>query len=282
MIIDSHSHAWEYWPYQPAVPDPGSRGVIEQLLFEMDNNGVDQAVLVCANIDHNPENNTYIARCVQQYPNRLHQFADVDSAWSATYHSKGAAARLRAVAEHYQVLGFTHYLNPNDDGQWLYSDEGLEFFKVAARLNLIASLSSYPHQQAAIRKVAQRFPEVPILLHHLGHPKVGVKEHLAELLESATCSNIYLKFSGFYYATSEGQGDFPYRDVHSIAQSLYDAFGPRRLCWGSDYPVVKQFMTYQQALESFHSHCTFIPSSEHTFILGHNLAQLLARTKGVA
>jgi L-fuconolactonase len=277
MIIDSHSHAWEHWPYQPTVPDPRSRGTIEQLLFEMDNNSVDQAVLVCANIDHNPDNNDYIARCVQQYPNRFYQFADVDSAWSTTYHTGGAAERLRVVAEQYSLKGFTHYLKPEDDGRWLYSEDGLEFFKVAARLNLIASLSSYPHQQAAIRNVAEQYPELPILLHHLGHPNVGAKEHLAAILESAKFSNIYLKLSGFYYATSGEQWDFPYREAQEIVMALYDGFGPRRLCWGSDYPVVRQFMTYRQALESFRTYCTFIPTEEHSFILGHNLAHLLAR-----
>jgi L-fuconolactonase len=183
------------------------------------------------------------------------------------------------VAEQSSLKGFTHYLKPEDDGRWLYSDEGLEFFKVAARLNLIASLSSYPHQQAAIRKVAECFPDLPILLHHLGHPKVGVKEHVGALLESAKLSNIYLKLSGFYYATSGEQWDFPYRDVQEIVMALYDSFGPRRLCWGSDYPVVKQFMTYRQALEVLRTYCTFISSAEHPLILGQNLAHLLARTQ---
>ena len=36
MVIDSHTHAWKYWPYQPPVPDPESRGRVEQLLWEMD------------------------------------------------------------------------------------------------------------------------------------------------------------------------------------------------------------------------------------------------------
>ena len=56
MIIDSHTHAWEFWPYEPPVPDHGSRGRPEQLLWEMDRNGVDQSVLVCARIDYNPGN----------------------------------------------------------------------------------------------------------------------------------------------------------------------------------------------------------------------------------
>ena len=29
---DSHCHIWERWPYSPAVPDPTSRGTVEQLL----------------------------------------------------------------------------------------------------------------------------------------------------------------------------------------------------------------------------------------------------------
>ena len=30
MIIDAHCHAWTYWPYDPPVPDPESRGTIAQ------------------------------------------------------------------------------------------------------------------------------------------------------------------------------------------------------------------------------------------------------------
>lgn len=84
MIVDSHCHAWDYWPYEPAVPDPGERGRIEQLLNEMDLNGVDQAFVVCAQIDHNPENNAYVAAQVALHPTRLHQVADVDCSWSPT------------------------------------------------------------------------------------------------------------------------------------------------------------------------------------------------------
>ena len=58
MIIDCHTHAWDKWPYEPAVPDYASRGRVEQLLFEMDRRGVDKAVLVSARIEHNPTTTT--------------------------------------------------------------------------------------------------------------------------------------------------------------------------------------------------------------------------------
>ncbi len=281
MIVDSHSHAWENWPYEPPVPDPKSRGTVEQLLFEMDTNGVAQAVLVSANIEHNPKNNAYVAAQVRRYPERLHQFADVDSAWSTTYHTPGAAARLGDAAAAYPIKGFTHYLKAEDDGSWLCSDEGLRFFAVAAELKLIASLACHPHQQGALRRLADRYPNLPILVHHLGHPRVGFGEQLGEVLASAKHPNIYLKVSGFYYTMADANWDFPYHATHEIVRPIYDRFGAERLCWGSDYPVVRQFMTYRQALEAFRTHCDFIPQDAHDLILGANLTRLLGRARHV-
>ena len=60
MIYDAHCHAWDRWPYLPAVPDGESRGTMEQLVFEMDRNEVDKALIVCAGITHNPDNNQYV------------------------------------------------------------------------------------------------------------------------------------------------------------------------------------------------------------------------------
>ncbi len=92
MITDSHCHAWTYWPYDPPVPDPESRGAVEQLLDEMTVNGVDRAVVVCAEIEHNPQNNARTcAAQVRPASSRLYQFADVDSQWKPTYHRPGAA-----------------------------------------------------------------------------------------------------------------------------------------------------------------------------------------------
>jgi L-fuconolactonase len=98
MIIDSHCHAWTLWPYQPPVPDPTSRALAEQLLFEMDVHGVDQALIVCAEINHNPDNNHYIGDVAQSHPDRLFQVIDVDSMWKTSYHQPGAAERLRVAA----------------------------------------------------------------------------------------------------------------------------------------------------------------------------------------
>ncbi len=277
MVIDSHSHAWPRWPYQPPVPDDTSRGAVEQLLFEMDRNGVDQAVLVCARIDQNADNNDYVAGCVERYPDRLQQFADVDCSWTATYHTPGAADRLAETARAWPIKGFTHYVKGDDDGSWFLSEEGLAFFQKAEAVGLIASLSIRPELHPVLRQVAERFPGLPLVCHHMAGARAEEPPpypNLKEVLASAETPNIYVKMSGFSYVSQVKWG-FPYSDTMWIVRALYEHFGPGRLCWGSDYPVVRSAMTYQQALEVFRTYCPFIPEGDKAEILGRTLHRLL-------
>lgn len=278
MIVDSHTHAWNRWPYQPPVPDQETRGRSEQLLHEMDLNGVQQAVVICAQIDHNPANNDYVASQITRYPDRLIQFADVDSSWSPHHHTAGAAKRLTKAADTWPIRGFTHYLREDDTGEWLTSAEGSALFEVAAERRLVASIACHPHQQPAIREAAIRAPTVPILCHHLSGIRSGrdtTRRDLDNVLASAQIANIHIKVSGFAYCT-QMNWEYPYSDTMWIMRSLYEHFGAHRLCWGSDYPVVRFFMTYRQALEALRTHCPFIPEADKNVILGGTLHALLA------
>jgi len=281
VIIDSHCHAWSYWPYEPVIPDPESRGKIEQLIAQMDLWGVDRATVVSAQIKYNPSNNDYIADAVKRYPDRLYQYADVDSVWSDTYHTAGAAKRMEKAIERFTLKGFTHYLANDDNGEWLNTQEGIDFLRVADDAGLIASISCQPHHQPALRKVAERFPDMPILCHHMSHIKCSEKsphKDLQEVLTSSQLPNIYLKFSGFAYMSDDNnKGEYPYTDTHWILKACYERYG-RRMVWGSDYPVVNFYMTYQQSLEAFRRHCDFIEPSDKNWILGGTLQSILKET----
>lgn len=243
----------------------------------MDQNEVEQALIICAQIDRNADNNDYAIAEAARYPERLYAFPDVDSSWSVTYHSAGASDRLRAIAQGSALKGFTHYLKNDVDG-WLTSDEGYEFFNVAAEFGLIASISGGPAWQRELQRVATAFPTVPILCSHLGGVRASsgsTESGLRELLESAATPNIYIKASGFYYG-SANSWDFPYTDSVEAFRTIYEAFGAHRICWGSDYPVSgKGRATYRQTLEVVRSHCRFIGDDDMDWILGGTLEALL-------
>jgi L-fuconolactonase len=280
MIVDSHCHAWRYWPYTPAVPDPESRPAVEQLLFEMDQCGVAEAVVVAARIDHNPHNNEYVAECVRRFPTRLYQFADVDCMWTPVYHTPGAAERLAEAVRSFGLRGFTHYVDADDDGTWFFSADGQVFFTTAAELNQIVSIHLPNHLQPALRRLADQFPRTPFVCHHMAYPVTEEGPDgpaLASIRESAGSPNIHIKQSGFHYASPVGW-EYPHAASRHIVRALFESFGPERLHWGSDYPVVRWAMTYRQSLEVIRTHCAdFIPPADMERVLGGSLHDLLQR-----
>jgi len=280
VIIDSHCHVWERWPYQPPVPDPDSRARAEQLLLEMDQHGVARAVLVAAAIGGNDANNAYVAATAAAHPGRFVPFADIDSRWSPTHHTEGAAARLALAADRFALAGFTHYLDEADPGDWLLSEEGRRFFGLAQARRLIASLSVTPAQMPAVAALAEAFPRLAIVGHHLGFlgPRfAAVADGPRWVIEAARHRNLHIKISGFGTVAAAGE-DYPYPGLAWIVRALRDAYGPWRLFWGSDYPVSRRHMTYRQTLDMARRH-SGLADADVEIVLGPALERLLsART----
>jgi predicted TIM-barrel fold metal-dependent hydrolase len=276
-ILDCHCHAWRVWPYAPLVPDERSRGTVEQLVYEMDRHGVEQATIVCAAIENNPDNLDYVQFACERHPGRLHMVADHDCQWSATYHAPGSPERLRAIADRYPLVGFTHYVFPENDG-WLRSKEADAVFAIAAERRLIVNFAASPAWQANLREIAARHPSVPVLVHTLGgvRSQEGVDSPgLAELLASAAVPNIHVKVAGFHYCAEDGW-DYPWPGVVAMLEKMHAAFGAKRLLWGSDFPASERFTNYRQALEVVRVHCPFFSEADLRLILGENLRALLA------
>jgi L-fuconolactonase len=276
LILDSHCHAWRLWPYPPLVPDETSRGTVQQLIYEMDVHGVQQAAVVCAGIENNRDNVDYVAFARDRYRGRIHVLADLDCQWHATYHTPGSADRLRKLDDQYGLLGFTHYVTEHNDG-WLASEEAEAVFAVAAERNLLVSLAASPAWQADLRKLARRHPTVPVLCHHLG----GISTDgapgdggLEEVVASAACPNILIKVSGFHYASKLGW-EYPWPSAVSALRQIFDAYGPRRLCWGSDFPASTRYCTYRQSLEVLRLHCEFLTPADRQSVLGRSFQQVI-------
>ncbi|HEY4200677.1 MAG TPA: amidohydrolase family protein [Devosiaceae bacterium] len=276
MIIDAHCHAWETWPYQPPVPDMASRGRAEQLLHEMDANGVERAVIICARIGNNPRNVDYAFEAAARHAGRLVVFPDLECRWSPDYKQPGAASRLEKALERWDLAGFTHYLDEDDDGMWMVGAEGRAFFTLAARHRLILSLSMVPHQMPAVLALAETFPALPILLHHfafLGPRSARTANGMELVLEGARYPNVFLKYSGLGNVAAPDQ-EFPYTPLDDMRRRLAEAYGAGRMVWGSDYPVSRRHMTYKQTLSLLTRHGPF-EGTDLDLVLGRTMERLL-------
>ena len=97
---------------------------------------------------------------------------------------------------------------------------------------------------------------------------------LEDILQSAALDNIHVKLSGFHYVAPIAW-EYPYPESRFVARALYEHFGPDRLHWGSDYPVLRRAATYRQALEAVRTHCDFILPADLPRVLGDSLEALL-------
>lgn len=282
MIADAHVHAWRVWPYAADVPDPGTRGSAETLLYELDRHEVDRALVVAARIGHdvgpaqaNDDANDYVATAVARHPDRLAAAVDVDSRWSAEYHRPGAADRLTAAVRRHGAPVVTHYLGDSDDG-WLDSPGGREFADAAVGSRVALSLAAGPAWYPSLDRLAAAFPSLVIMLHHLGGlvlDRPAFAADRAALLALSRRPGIVVKVSGFHYAATPPHG-YPYdRARAEILAPLADAFGAGRLVWGSDFPVSRPHLTYRQALATVADHGW--SAADRSLVLGGTLAMII-------
>ena len=100
-----------------------------------------------------------------------------------------------------------------------------------------------------------------------------IKKNLIEVKESSKLNNIFLKFSGFHYV-DKIYWEFPYNNSKWIYEECYNSFR-KNMCWGSDFPVVQDSMTYKQTIEALRKYCSFIEEEDMIYILGETLNNLI-------
>ena len=59
---------------------------------------------------------------------------------------------------------------------------------------------------------------------------------------------------------------YPHQDTFPAFRRLYDAFGPRRLMWGTNFPGVLRGTGYARSLELFRHHMDFLTAQDKEWI----------------
>jgi predicted TIM-barrel fold metal-dependent hydrolase len=268
MLIDSHLHVWRASAATSAVAThvgPEVDVPIEDAAAVLDEHGVKRAVLVQP--IYPGEDNSYIAACARAQGERFAAVCVVDPRTPGAEHRladwvgqgcRGLRLRPRIAAE------ASTFGDPGSFPLW----------EEAARLKVVVSVLSAPEHNEAIASLAARFPQVPIVVDHLGHPDVTAGIFSAgfqQLLALAARENVLIKLSGFYHFSREA---YPFRDCWELVRAVYDAFGPARLLWGSDYPHVTVTCGYRGASELLDEAGIPWNTKERNQVMGRNALRL--------
>ena len=122
-----------------------------------------------------------------------------------------------------------------------------------------------------VKRIAERHPGLKLVVDHfaLTHGKDDEAFRGFDLLLAlAPCPNIAVKASCLPLYTTDA---YPYRRLHPYIRRAYDAFGPRRLFWGSDLSRLP--CTYRQCVTMFTEEMPWLPAADLEWIMGRGLCE---------
>ncbi len=269
MQVDAHLHVWRgaeaETPGLRTIVPPQTDVPIELASETMLENQIERAVLVQPVF--RGEDNSYVAGCARAQPTRFAAVCVVDpripKADERLGHwigqgCRGLRLRPRIAAEA-EVFG-----DPSTYSLW----------ETAQREGIVVSVLASPEHARTVGELAQRFPDVPIIIDHMGHPPVAEGASgpgFQALLRLAKYPRVLIKVSGFYHFSRER---FPYTDCWGLIRAVYDHFGPERLIWGSDFPHVLLASGYRRSLALPEQAIPAWSDADSDLIMGWNALKL--------
>jgi L-fuconolactonase len=158
-------------------------------------------------------------------------------------------AALRAGPGGERLAGVRHPVQDEPDAGWLLRDDVRRGLRAVADADLAYDLLVLPHQLPAACRVAAELPELPLVLDHGAKPPIadgGWEPWSSGLAELAAFEHVHCKLSGL--VTEAPWDGWRTAGVERYAGRLLEAFGPRRLMFGSDWPVCTVAASYEEVL----------------------------------
>ena len=96
-------------------------------------------------------------------------------------------------------------------------------------------------------------------------------EELKKLIALQAYDKVFVKIS---HTWSLSRQPYPYPDSQAQVKRLYDAFGPRRLMWGTDWPLVENHCGYSKALSIVRDEMKFLNGDDKSWILSKTVERV--------
>jgi predicted TIM-barrel fold metal-dependent hydrolase len=218
-------------------------GSAEALLREMDAAGVGAALLV-----QTPwlgEDNRYFVDAMRQYPGRF-----VSLGWLEDPVAPDARERAQRQYDEDGFRGVRLHLTDARVDEGVRAGAAHPLFRWAQDLGVPVQFLNRVPTHPTILGVAQRFPDLTIIVDHLGHPMIEEAPAFASsepFFELAQYPHVYVKVSNHFISSKQ---PYPWADLHAYQQRMFDTFGPRRLMWGSNWPMQVPEVSYQSRLDA--------------------------------
>jgi len=196
------------------------------------------------------------------------------------FDAEDAEARIESLAAHDLLVGLRPMIQDIADDDWLLRDALTPLMTAMVRHKLVFDALVLPRHLSRLLAVVDRHPDLQFVLDHFGKPALasgeigGWRRELAELAER---DNIVCKLSGL---VTEAKPDWQVDDLRGAVDHVLDCFGPPRMLWGSDWPVVDLAGGYTKWLAASETLLADLSPDERASVFGGTAARIYLSVRG--
>lgn len=267
-IIDAHQHFWIYDPVRDAWISDEMTAIRrdflpDDLARELQKNAVAGCIAVQA--DQSEEETDFLLDLAAR-----HDFIRGVVGWT-DLRSETLPARLEYWSEYDQLKGFRHVVQAEADPNFLLRDSFCRGIHLLADYDFTYDILVYPHQLPAVLEFVRRFSKQRFVIDHLAKPYIrdGFRDGWELLMrEIGRCEHVSCKLSGM--VTEADWRAWRYEDFEPYLEVVLEAFGPRRVLFGSDWPVCKVAASYGEVLGIVRRFAERLSESEQAALFAGN------------
>jgi L-fuconolactonase len=231
----------------------------------MDLSGVFRAILVPPSLEG--DRNDLVLNAVQEHPSRFAVMGRLALNESASRHL------VDAWRDQPGMLGIRLTFARGLHKAWLTDGTADWFWPVAERAGIPVMVFA-PGLTDKLRAIAARYEGLRLIIDHLGLAvetmDADLKVLIKPVLELARYPNVAVKASALPCLVSE---PYPFPSLHAPIHLMLDAFGPKRVFWGSDLSRLR--CSYRQAVTLFTEELDFLTKEDKEWVMGRGVAQWL-------
>ncbi len=271
MTIDSHQHFWRYEPvayHWLSEPMSALRRdfLPEDLRRETAAAGVDGTVSVQA-LQTLGETRFLLDLA------RANRFILGVVGW-VPLTDPGVAGILEELAADPALKGCRHVLQEEPDDNYMLRPDFNDGVRAVTAAGLAYDILIYERQLPQTLQFVDRHPGQLFVLDHIGKPCIRDGSFAAwngAIRDLACRPNVYCKVSGM--ATEADWGGWTEADLLPYLDTVLEAFGPRRLMFGSDWPMSLAAVEYGRWCELVRGFVSRLGEAERDRVLAGTAAE---------